>query len=1109
MQDFSRSYSTPVARRVGFALLVVALAITAVGAGVGAGSGGVGPEAEPGAIGLASAQAQPSNGTGSGIGTNSSSPAPGKAIPVSCGEVRENPTSEGPNYRVVRGTCAIELSNGEVLSNVWFKAQGQKVDIWARGSGWTIRNIAVTGHGASENPPLNLRVSARDGVGLVSNVWVSKSDSNALFVHPSHAGTIRFQGVTFYNIAEDGAYASRPGNPPSLTDGDPKIEGNEGIVGFSQAYVKHVGFGPEAGYGLRLGSDGSYIVNSTIINTGGPAVANTFASGQNPKRHSRAFAGVLLRNVDIIQSEKGGSGLRLNNHQGGVKPQREWTSRTTLQNVDIAASDPIQRNKAGGKAPIIRGEYGTNANPSPPPGAPRSPQLAASGVGGGTGTIGGPVGTGTGVGFFPLTEVVTVVGLLVMALLAVIVLGAFGVVYLLEHKSGAMSLFVVLLVLGAIVGGAVGPALAQPAPTPNGTNGTNATNSSSPSANTTGPDTPVPVQTLAPNDSQATSANSSNGSNTTNASGPTLGGGNGSGNDSSGLGLGVPSTDEIVGDLVNATIGKFTGMLTDALGSIFMLPWKFITMRFAPFGGASGGGAEGPLAVWDRPDAPLFGQLYDLAMGSMLRIAFLLFAAFFVIDWFANFSKHPGADGPVDRLMLRAADCLHLLFSWPIAWGHFLLASFLAALLMPSQETIAGTVNEGLGNVVGLVSAGGAVVVLPFLLAIILWLLLKHAGAFVYLVIGLATYPVLVGASVPDHWLLGRLGNFAENTRQKYVVAAWWPVPTAAVLGVGYTIDNALLELLTAGDLLNDAAGGAIVYPALWLAALYAPIKVFSDGTPPLLRRRSRSRAGGRPSGGGGSGSPLSRGGTAAVTGGAAGALAGGAGSVAGSGASAASSAGGAVSSAGAGASGEFSRLASGSPSARTLAGDGGSMSVDNMQAATGASAGGAGGGSGGGSNTIGGSFGPPAGGADGSAGSAGSSAGHSAFTGQADAGTSGSDGFGGASGFSGTTGAQQSASGLNEAEGITEVSQSTFDTAQRYEPLVHQENAGFQRVDPPKDAKWLSEKGGFDRLNQAYGEPVRLRGENDGQLYDLSDAADSGPSFDHRGNDADTIRDF
>jgi hypothetical protein len=196
-------------------------------------------------------------------------------------------------------------------------------------------------------------------------------------------------------------YGSRPGNPPSITAGDPKIEGEEGTVGFRQAYVKNVGFGPEVGYGIRLGSDGSYLINSTIVNTGGPAVANTFASGENPRQHPSAFDGVLLRNVDIIQPDgvdaDPGSGVRLNNHQDSIKPQREWTSVTTFENVDIEASEPVARNLAGGEEPVVRGSWGSNADPTPPPGAPGSPVRAASGVGGGAGSIGGSVGGPGGV----------------------------------------------------------------------------------------------------------------------------------------------------------------------------------------------------------------------------------------------------------------------------------------------------------------------------------------------------------------------------------------------------------------------------------------------------------------------------------------------------------------------------------------------------------------------------------------------------------------------------------------------------------------------------------------------------------------------------------------
>jgi hypothetical protein len=97
----------------------------------------------------------------------------------------------------------------------------------------------------------------------------------------------------------------------------------------------------------------------------------------------------------------------------------------------------------------------------------------------------------------------------------------------------------------------------------------------------------------------------------------------------------------------------------------------------------------------------------------------------------------------------------------------------------------------------------------------------------------------------------------------------------------------------------------------------------------------------------------------------------------------------------------------------------------------------------------------------------------------------------------------------LNDAQGVTEVGPSTFDTTQRYEPYTYHENAGFQRVDPPKNAEWLTEKGGFDRLNEATDQPLRFKGENDGQMYDLSDLGQSGPSYSPAGNSgAETIRD-
>ena len=370
--------------------------------------------AAPSVAPIASAPVASTGTTGTGTGTNGTAPASGDPTVVACEQVQRNPTGEGPDYRVVRGGCSIDLSDGEILSNVRFKARGAEIDVRASGSGWTIRNVAITGHGAPDDSPLDLRVESRDGVGLVRNVWASDLDSNAVFVHATHRGTIRFDEVTFLRVGEDGAYASRPGNPSRVTP----QRGGGGIVGFDQAYVKNVGTGPKAGYGVRLSSDGSYLTNSTVVSSTGPAVANTFAGGKHPNQHPDAFEGVLVRNVSIVTE---GIGIRLNNHQDDLAPRRRWTSITHLRNVRIDAGQPIQRNEAGGVDPVINGTYGTNPDPSPPPGAPRSPELAASGIGGGTGSIGGPVDTG------PVDGIGTAVGIVILT--ALIVVGALALVY--------------------------------------------------------------------------------------------------------------------------------------------------------------------------------------------------------------------------------------------------------------------------------------------------------------------------------------------------------------------------------------------------------------------------------------------------------------------------------------------------------------------------------------------------------------------------------------------------------------------------------------------------------------------------------------------------------
>lgn len=372
------------------------------------------------AVAPAGVLAQSANGTNATNGTNASAaPAAGAPIQSSCGEVRNDLDGSdiAPNYRVVTGSCSITLSGGDRLSNVWFQAGD--FDIQARGSGWAIENVAITDHNGGEDAAMTLQVNERQGVGSVYNVYIQDTSSNAVFVHPYHAGTIRFEKFTTVGTTEDAVYGSRPGNPVNSPVGG--LDGESGVVGFDQAFIKDVtGDSAEVGYGIRLGSDGSYVTNSTIVGVSGAAASNTFAGGEHPNRFS-GTSGVTFRNVDIVTD---GIGIRMGTHQDRYDGQGPWTPITTMQNVRINADEPVQQNPEAGQLPIIRGGYSSgNADPSPPPGAPGSPQAAASGVGGNSGSIGGPIDGGGGL----LSGLIVQAGQLVLIITGIVVVSALGV----------------------------------------------------------------------------------------------------------------------------------------------------------------------------------------------------------------------------------------------------------------------------------------------------------------------------------------------------------------------------------------------------------------------------------------------------------------------------------------------------------------------------------------------------------------------------------------------------------------------------------------------------------------------------------------------------------
>jgi hypothetical protein len=137
-------------------------------------------------------------------------------------------------------------------------------------------------------------------------------------------------------------------------------------------------------------------------------VANLFAGGELGGQRPDAPDGTVMQNVSIQNCD---IGVRLNPHQDPRIETMPWPTVTQLEDVRVSdAEEPIQSNVVDAGGPIVNGrELGSGPTLSsiagvsvsgagggfgPPSEAPRSAQRAASGVGGGVGSIGVPVGGG-------------------------------------------------------------------------------------------------------------------------------------------------------------------------------------------------------------------------------------------------------------------------------------------------------------------------------------------------------------------------------------------------------------------------------------------------------------------------------------------------------------------------------------------------------------------------------------------------------------------------------------------------------------------------------------------------------------------------------------------
>jgi hypothetical protein len=255
----------------------------------------------------------------------------------------------------------ITLATNETFTDtlVDASADGAAFRIRASGSGWTIRNVGIRGPiPSSVSHLIAMRVDPSDGVGTIDNVYVEDVTNNFMFCNAHHNGHINISNSTFiYNLRdrEDTLYGSPPGNPNADW---PKTTGEGGTIRVENCYTEQIG-----GYGWRMGSGGSEVVNCTLKN-GNVALANLYGRT------------VTFRDVDVINADLG---LRLGDHVNGNVDGLTTSPRTVVDNVRIDANTTVQRNAHNGNEPELVGSIAGNPDPTPPASAPMSAKDAASG----------------------------------------------------------------------------------------------------------------------------------------------------------------------------------------------------------------------------------------------------------------------------------------------------------------------------------------------------------------------------------------------------------------------------------------------------------------------------------------------------------------------------------------------------------------------------------------------------------------------------------------------------------------------------------------------------------------------------------------------------------
>lgn len=288
---------------------------------------------------------------------------------------------------------------------------------------------------------------------------------------------------------------------------------------------------------------------------------------------------------------------------------------------------------------------------------------------------------------------------------------------------------------------------------------------------------------------------------------------------------------------------------------------EFVVATPAPY-------ADGEMALLEQPDNPPWTALYDLYLTKTLPIGVGLWAVIVLLVQFTKVFTHTaGGEYQRSRLTRRAAfGILMLIAWWPVGAFALHLANALTTTIAPSGAQMAGTISEYFANI-----EGGLIVavVLYFSSGVVAFLLVAlFLARFVIIFTLMPAMPILIALWIVDEGPLEPLAEVAESIGGLFVPFVFMTLPTAAILLVGYSIQDSLRVWLASIPVIGGAASSsgaatsayAIILFLFWVMALIAPLFVLFGrrGLFPLaylsagfIAGRSLSTARGRRSGSG------------------------------------------------------------------------------------------------------------------------------------------------------------------------------------------------------------------------------------------------------------------